>query len=616
MLFQINKGTKYFGANEVFTDIQFEIKSTEKIAIVGRNGCGKSTLLKCILQEEPLESGTIHQANNTTIGYLSQKALMDDKISVQEEMNKVFEPIFVIRKQLDELESLMQNDHSEKTMMRYADLIEKFEALNGYNYQSELETIFCKFGFDKTDLNRTISTFSGGQQTRIAFVKLLVSKPDILLLDEPTNHLDLETIEWLEGYLKKYPKAVVLVSHDRMFLDDVVDVVYEIEYGQMKKYVGNYTNYVNQKKADMLQQQKAYNVQQKEIERIEALIEKFRYKKNKAAFAQSKIKYLDRMEKIDEVKKADNKTFKAHFTCNNEGGKMVLCAENLAIGYNDPLCNVSFEIRKGDKVAILGPNGCGKSTLVKTLMGIVKPLSGSYLYGHHIETSYFDQQLAQFNSDKTVLEELWDEYPDLDRTSIRSVLGQFLFSADDVFKAVNVLSGGEKVRLSLAKILLEHGNFLILDEPTNHLDIISKEALEDSLSDYNGTILFVSHDRYFIKQIANKIIVMEDGKATYYPYGYNEYIEHRDGIINEEKIKEKVEVKKEKPKYVDVNKEIAKIEKQISIKEEELENLRSLRFEPEYYHDYAKMNELDELIDDKHNEIEHLMQKWEELSNL
>ena len=616
MLFQINKGTKYFGANEVFADIQFEIKSTEKIAIVGRNGCGKSTLLKCILQEEHLESGTIHQANNTTIGYLSQKALMDDTISVQEEMNKVFAPIFAIRAQLDEIEKQMQNDHSEKIMMQYADLIEKFETMNGYNYQSELETIFCKFGFDKSDLNRQISNFSGGQQTRIAFVKLLVSKPDILLLDEPTNHLDLETIERLEGYLKKYPKAVVLVSHDRMFLDDVVDVVYEIEYGQMKKYVGNYTNYVNQKKADMIQQQKLYNIQQKEIERIETLIEKFRYKKNKAAFAQSKIKYLDRMDRVEEVRKADNKTFKAHFTSNSEGGKMVLCADHLSIGYGEALCSVSFEIRKGDKVAILGPNGCGKSTLVKTLMGLVKPLSGSYLYGHHIETSYFDQQLAQFNSDKTVLEELWDEYPDLDRTTIRSVLGQFLFSADDVFKSVNVLSGGEKVRLSLAKILLEHANFLILDEPTNHLDIISKEALEESLSDYNGTILFVSHDRYFIKQIANRIIVMENGEATYYPFGYDEYIEKRNGNIAKEVTTVRQEVKKEKPKYIDVKKEIAKTEKLISEKEEELEALRALRFEPEYYHDYTKMNELDEQIDDKHNEIEHLMQKWEELSNL
>ena len=617
MLYQINKGCKSFGAEEIFTDIQFEIKNNEKIAIVGRNGCGKTTLLKCILKEEELDKGTIHQLSNTTIGYLNQNALTDKEITVQEEMNKVFVNIFALQQQLNEIEELMKTDSSEKVLSRYANLLERFEALNGYNYQAELETVFCRFGFDKSDLKRKINTFSGGQQTRIAFVKLLISKPDILLLDEPTNHLDLETIEWLEGYLKKYPKAVVLVSHDRMFLDDIVDVVYEIEYGKMKKYVGNYTAFVNQKKMDLERQENAYNRQQKEIAHLEQLIEKFRYKASKAKFAQSKIKFLERMDKIDEVKQPDNKTFKARFTPKTKGGKDVLIIDDLSIGYDHELCKLSLQIQAHDKIAIIGPNGCGKSTLLKTLVGNLKPLGGNYLYGHQIETSYFDQQLAQINNENCVLEELWNQYPDMDRTSIRSVLGQFLFSADDVFKNVNVLSGGEKVRLALAKILLEHANFLILDEPTNHLDIVSKEALEDALNGYSGTILFVSHDRYFIKQIANKILVIENGQTKLYPYGYQSYVENKNGNENNVEIKDTVSKvnKNNRVKPINIEKEIAKLEKQISAKEEELNDLRELRYEPEYYHDYRKMNELEEKIDIVHNEIDNLMSKWEELAN-
>lgn len=617
MLYQINKGCKSFGAEDVFADIQFEIKNNEKIAVVGRNGCGKSTLLKCILGEEELDKGSIHQLSNTTIGYLSQNALSDKEITVQEEMNKAFKEIFVIQDQLNEVEQLMKTDSSEKVLNRYANLLERFEALNGYNYQAELETVFCRFGFEKKDLQRKINTFSGGQQTRIAFVKLLISKPDILLLDEPTNHLDLETIEWLEGYLKKYPKAVVLVSHDRMFLDDIVDVVYEIEYGQMKKYIGNYSSFVNQKKMDLERQESAYNRQQKEIAHLEALIEKFRYKATKASFAQSKIKFLEKMEKIEEAKQPDNKTFKAHFTPRTKGGKDVLIIDDLAIGYDRELCRLSLQIQANDKIAIIGPNGCGKSTLLKTLVGQLKPLDGSFLYGHQIETSYFDQQLAQINNENSVLEELWNQYPDMDRTSIRSVLGQFLFSAEDVFKNVSVLSGGEKVRLALAKILLEHGNFLILDEPTNHLDIISKEALEEALNGYSGTILFVSHDRYFIKQIANKILVIEDGKTTLYPFGYQQYSESKNNdVVSIEHLESNKKDKDVRIKPLNIGKEIAKLEKQISAKEEELADLRELRYEPEYYHDFQKMNDLDEKIDDVHNEIENLMIKWEELSNM
>ncbi|MCF0110211.1 MAG: ABC-F family ATP-binding cassette domain-containing protein, partial [Erysipelotrichaceae bacterium] len=382
-------------------------------------------------------------------------------------------------------------------------------------------------------------------------------------------------------------------------------------------YVGNYTSFVEQKKADIERQNRAYARQQKDIERLEELIEKFRYKKNKAAFAQSKIKYLDRMEKVEKATNPDEKTFHARFTPKTKGGKHVLTIDHLVVGYDRPLCEVTTEILSGQKVAIMGANGTGKSTLIKTLMGLVEPLSGAYLYGHQIETGYFDQQLAQFNSGKTVIEELWDEYPDLDRTAIRTVLGQFLFSADDVFKSVDVLSGGEKVRLSFAKLLLQHSNFLMLDEPTNHLDIPCKEALEESLKDFEGTLLFVSHDRYFVKQLATSLIFIDEDKVTYYPYGYEAYMQERKG--EPVALVPKKEKKEEQPKPVrpiNVKKELAKVEKQIDEKEALLEDWRQLRFEPEYYHDYRKMNELDEAIDDLHNEIENLMTRWEELSEM
>ena len=610
MLYQINKGSKSFGANSVFSDIQFEIKNVEKIAIVGRNGCGKSTLLKCINEEERLDSGTIHKPNNLKIGYLSQKAVEETDKTVSEELNEAFIEIFEIENELKEIAIIMKDDHSDEILNKFASLQNRYEMLNGYSYKSEMMTVFTKFGFNEDDLNRKVNTFSGGQQTRIAFVKLLLSKPDILLLDEPTNHLDLETIKWLEGYLKRYPKAVVLVSHDRMFLDDVVDVVYEIEYGKMSKYVGNYSSYVIQKKNDLERMLIAYNNQQKDIERLEALIERFRYKKTKASFAQSKIKYLERMDRIENPNSPDNKTFKAKFRPKVKGGKTVLTIEDLSVGYDKELCNISLKIHRGDKIAIVGANGTGKSTLLKTLVNLVEPLKGSFLYGHQIEVGYFDQQLAQFDSNKTVLEELWDEYPDLDMTTIRTILGQFLFSADDVFKNVSVLSGGEKVRLSFAKLLLKQANFLILDEPTNHLDIPGKEAFEESLNDYDGTILFVSHDRYFIKQIATSIIEIGENNVEYYPYGYEEYSQ------KEEIETKEVEVKnvKEKPKPINIKREVKKLENKIQELEELLEEKRSLRFEPEYYHDYKKMNELDSEIDDIHNQIEKLISKWEYLA--
>ena len=611
MIVQICDGTIFFGSNDVFEHIDFTVNENEKIALVGRNGSGKTTLLKVLIGENELNSGQLIKNNKTTISYLKQNALALSDLTVQEVFDEVFKEIKDIEKQMSEISKQLENNQNEQLIHKYSDLQEKYKYLGGYTYQAETLSVLNGFGFKQEDLNRNVSSFSGGEKTKIAFASLLLAKPDLLLLDEPTNHLDLSTIEWLENYLTKYKKALVIVSHDRTFIDKSVNVVYELEYGSIKRYAGNYSSYVEQKKNDLIRQESAYKRQQKDIKRLEELIEKFRYKKNKAAFAQSKIKYLERMDKIEDPKKADTKTFKAKFVCANRGGKNVLSLDHLKVGYDKVLAEVSLDIKKGDRICVMGDNGTGKSTLLKTIVGLIEPLGGYMLLGHQIDIGYFDQNLANFHSGNTVLEELWNDYPDLNMYEIRSVLGAFQFSADEVFKEVNILSGGEKVRLSLVKLMLKKANFLILDEPTNHLDILSKEALENALNEYDGTILFVSHDRYFIKKIATSCLVIDKDKVTYYPDGYKDYIDVK---VKEELTKEKEtkEVKplkeiKQRPKY-----NLKKLEAEISEMEELLETKRDMRFEPEYYQDMNKMKELDEEIDDIHNQIHALEAKWEE----
>ena len=608
MLITINSGTVYFGANDVFENIDFVVNENEKIALVGRNGCGKTTLLKVLMGEVELSSGQLIKSNKVKVGYLNQNSLIECHNNVRDELLTVYKDLLDKEKRLNELSEKLKVEHSDKLINEYSTLEEEFKMQGGYTYNSEMETILFGFGFKKEDLDKNVSDFSGGEKTKLAFVKLLLSKPDLLLLDEPTNHLDLSTIEWLENYLSKYKKAIVLVSHDRIFLDKIVNSVYELEYGRLKKYAGNYSKYVEQKKIDFEKDSEAYVRQQKEIKRLEELIEKFRYKKNKAAFAQSKIKYLDRMEKLDDPKKADTKAFKATFKCAVKGGKSVLNMDYFKVGYDKPLFEVTHEILRGQRVCVMGDNGCGKSTLLKTITGLIPSLGGYMLLGHQIDIGYFDQNIAAFKNGNTVLEELWNEYPNKDMYEIRSTLGAFLFSSDEVFKEVSVLSGGEKVRLELAKLMLKNANFLILDEPTNNLDIVSKEALEKALQNYDGTILFVSHDRYFIKQVATSCLVVSDGKVTYYEDGYKDYIDTNKKVENKEVVKEKVDLKvvKARPKY-----NLRKIEEEISDLENLLEEKRALRFEPEYYQDSRRMQELDEEIDDIHNKIHAAEEKWE-----
>lgn len=611
MLIQVSSGTVFYGANDVFENIDLTINENERVALVGRNGSGKTTLLKVLTGQQELSSGQVFKNSKITISYLEQNALINSNKTIRQEFEEVFSDLLNKEKKLEALSEQLKTNHDNKLIEQYSKLQEEFKLDGGYTYESEMYTVLAGFGFAKEQIDRPVSSFSGGEKTKIAFAKLLLAKPDLLLLDEPTNHLDLSTIEWLENYLAKYKKAMIIVSHDRTFLDKTVNVVFELEYGNIKRYAGNYSSFVEQKKNDFIHQEAAYKRQQKDIKRLEELIEKFRYKKNKAAFAQSKIKYLERMEKIDDPKKADNKVFKAKFVCGARGGKNVLSLDHFKVGYNKPLAEVTLNIERGNRICVMGDNGTGKSTLLKSIIGDIKPLDGYMMLGHQIEIAYFDQTLANFHSGNTVLEELWNDYPDLDMYKVRSTLGAFLFTADEVFKEVSVLSGGEKVRLSLAKLMLKKANFLILDEPTNHLDILSKEALENALNEYDGTILFVSHDRYFIKKIATSCLVISQDGVAYYPDGYKDYIDTKlKETMQDSKAKPEYEQSKpikKKPKY-----NISRLENQISLMEDILEDKRSLRFEPEYYQDMNKMKELDEEIDDIHNQIHALEEEWEQ----
>lgn len=541
MLYQISNGAVAFGDDVILHSIDFEIRNTEKIAIVGRNGCGKTTLLKLISGEVEMEkldsdeSAFIAKAGNPEIGYLKQIAFDDPDVTLEQEVRKCFVKMDERKAELARAAAELEHDYSDEKVARYTAMEEAFKDDGGYYYEKEYEVMIRKFGFSDDERKKPIRDFSGGQQTKIAFIKLLLSKPDILLLDEPTNHLDVTTIEWLEGYLKSYPKAVVVVSHDRMFLDNVVDVVYEIEYGTARRYPGNYTNFIARKKENYDKQMKDHIAQQKEIERLQRMVTRFKGKPTKTAMAQSKQKAIDRMVIIEAPDKYDNKTFHANFQPEKETGNDVLYTSELAIGYDHPLSVVSLDLKRGEKLGILGGNGLGKSTFLKTIVGKIPALSGDYRFGTNVQIGYFDQQMAMYTSNKTVLDDFWDEYPNLTETEARNALGAFLFSGEDVFKNVNMLSGGEKVRLALCKILKTRPNVLVLDEPTNHMDIVGKETLESMLKDYKGTLIFVSHDRYFVKKVATQLLVFEDGTTNLYQFGYEQYQEKLDREASESK---------------------------------------------------------------------------------
>ena len=520
MNYRIVNGAVTYGADTVLEEINLEIKNKEKIAIVGRNGSGKSTLLKSIIDNELLSEGigtdkfNIYKEGNPSIGYSKQIEFEDDSITMLDEILKVYSEIIFLEDKMKEIVQKMQENSTEELAKQYSKLQDRYELLDGYTYKKEYETAISKFGFLKEDRFKKISEFSGGQRTKIAFINLLLSKPDILLLDEPTNHLDIVAIEWLESYLRNYPKAIVLVSHDRMFINKIVDTIYEIEYGTMTKYSGNYEFFEKQKRMNYEKQLKDFEFQQKEIKRLTDIADRFRYKPTKAKMALSKLKQIERMIKVEEPNRYDLKTFKTNYKINKATGNFILKAENLEIGYNEnKIANVNFELYKNQKLAIVGGNGTGKSTLLKTLVGMQKAISGKIEFGHNIEIGYFDQRMAEINSNKTLFDDFCETFPELTVTEVRNSLGAFMFSGDDVFKQINMLSGGEKVRFALCKILKKGPNVLVLDEPTNHMDIVGKETLEDLLKEYKGTVIFVSHDRFFVKKIADSILAFQNGNV-------------------------------------------------------------------------------------------------------
>ncbi|MDD6400900.1 MAG: ABC-F family ATP-binding cassette domain-containing protein [Lachnospiraceae bacterium] len=533
MRYEIKHALVQYGGNVILKDVNFEVHDSEKIAIVGRNGCGKTSLLKLIAGDISMsnldsdEECGITMAGKQEIGFLRQINFNDSEISVEDEIKKTFKEVFSCESRMREIEELMKDSNIGELMYEYDGLQNKMEALRGYSWKQDMETIFQSFGFVLEDLKRPIGSFSGGQQTKIAFIKLLLQRPDIMLLDEPTNHLDLPTIEWLEGYLKTYDKSVIIVSHDRMFLDKVIDVTYEIEYGNIKRYVGNYSSFMKIKEENLIKQEKDYVEQQKEIKRLTEWIEKWKNTPTKVAATRSKRMVIEHMVKIEKPRRFDTKAFHARYTPRLESYTNVLDVKNLKIGYNKILSEVSFLLQKKQRLAIIGENGIGKSTLLKTIVGEIDSLGGEFKFGQNVEWQYFEQQKAvmqKFDSNQIVLDNFWDEYPDYTREEVRSALGSFLFSGEDAMKKMGQLSGGEKVRLALCKLIQTKPNLLILDEPTNHMDIIGKDALEKMLNEFEGTLLFVSHDRYFIKRIATGILEFSKNEVKQYNMTYEDYL--------------------------------------------------------------------------------------------
>ena len=536
MRYQIRHALVQYAADTILEDVNFEVHDNEKIAIVGRNGCGKTTLLKLIAGDIKMsnpdsdEECGITMAGKQQIGFLRQISFTDGEISVEEEIKKTFTPVFACEARMKEIEEQLLAGENQELFYEYDSLQKKMEALRGYTWRQDMEIMFQQFGFALKDLERPIGTFSGGQQTKVAFIKLLLSRPDIMLLDEPTNHLDLPTIEWLEDYLKRYDKAVIIVSHDRMFLDRIIDVTYEIEYHRIKRYPGNYSAFMARKEENLIKQEMDYEEQQKEIKRLTEWIEKWKNTPTKVAATRSKRMAIEHMVKIEKPRRFDTRTFHAMFKPRIESYTDVITAKNLSIGYEEELCRLSFNLQKGERLAVLGENGKGKSTLLKTLVGMLEPLGGSFRLGPNVEWGYFDQQRAVVNDadpQQTVLDNFWEEYPDLLREEVRSALGSFLFSQEEVLKKMGQLSGGEKVRLALCKMFQTKPNLLILDEPTNHMDMVGKEALEKMLQGFPGTVLFVSHDRYFIKQVATGVLEFDKDEVRQYQGTYEEYLQEK-----------------------------------------------------------------------------------------
>ena len=629
MLIQLNNVTKNFVVNEVFSNVKMEINDKDRIAIVGRNGAGKSTLLKIISGEIDFDNGERTVSKDTTIGYLSQEFIVREDLSIYEEMITCFNEIIELEKELEKISYELTSENIESN----PGLLDKYDRLQNqvlthkdYHYKSKIDSVLYGLDFDKEVFDKKISTFSGGEKTRLSMAKLLLSEPDLLILDEPTNHLDMENVAWLENYLSSYNGAIVIVSHDRYFIDKVVSVVYNLEFGKLKKYVGNYSNFLRQYEEDYEKNLKEYVSQQKDIKRLEEFVQKNIARASTSKMAKSRQKVLDKMEIIDNPRK-DDKAANIEFRIKEQSGRDVLIINDLQVGYEEQVGQkYNFSVYKGDRLAIVGKNGIGKSTLIKTIAKKQKKLGGNIQYGSKVSLGYYDQKQAEFESSKTILNELWDEYPLMKEAEVRTVLGRFLFRGDDVLKIVRDLSGGEKARLQLAKLMLEKNNLLILDEPTNHLDITSKQVLEEALENYEGTILFVSHDRYFINKIANKVFDITEEGYNIYLGNYDYYLEKREQEkiakrLKEEKIAEAVV--KEVNDYVlskEEKRRIRKLERtrdelivQIDELESKIKIVNEELMKEEVYTDAVKTQEWNGKLKKLTSELEEKNNSWLEI---
>ncbi|MBS4179606.1 ABC-F family ATP-binding cassette domain-containing protein [Lederbergia citrea] len=641
MLLQIQQLTKYFGAELILSNIKLEIQLKDRIALVGRNGAGKSTLLKMIAGQLSYDSGQIVKPKDVSIGYLAQNTGLESTLSIWDEMLSVFDSVRKMEKDIRNIEQELSNPAnyeqaglSERLLREYDQLQVKFKDIGGYQYESDIRSVLHGLRFYEKDYSSLISTLSGGQKTRLALAKLLLTKPDILILDEPTNHLDIETLSWLEQYLQSYSGAILIVSHDRYFLDKVVTQVYELSRHELKKFHGNYSKYLTQKAEIYERELKQFEKQQDEVAKLQDFIQKNLARASTTKRAQSRRKQLEKMEMLDRPMGGE-KSASFAFGIEKQSGNDVLKITDAVIGYGQTSLsnNINFSISRHDSIALVGPNGVGKSTLLKTIIKKLPLLAGSIGYGSNVTIGYYDQEQAELSSNKTVLQELWDQYPHKDEKEIRTVLGNFLFSGDDVQKIVSTLSGGEKARVALAILMLEQANFLILDEPTNHLDLDSKEVLENALVDYPGTILFVSHDRYFINRLATIVVELSPEGTKEYLGDYDYYVEKKAEMLElarldaEEGLKRVEAVAQSNKNSYQQDKEIKRLERQrkrrieeieekLSTLEEQLEEKEEVLCRPDIFEDHEQVMAINECIEEIKAEIDKLLEEWTELSEL
>lgn len=641
ILLQVQQVARYFGADTLFENVSLDVSDNSRIALVGRNGVGKSTLLKMIIGNESPDAGQITKKKGLTIGYLAQNTGLESDKTIYAEMLSVFERLQIMEKNLHEMEAKIADpgaDHSSSAysqlLNQYDQLLHDFEEQNGYGYEAEVRSVLHGFHFEQEDYDRKISSLSGGQKTRLALAKLLLEQRDLLILDEPTNHLDIDTLTWLEGYVQNYKGALLIVSHDRYFLDRIVNEVYEISHHHSSYYKGNYSAYIDQKAERLRQDWKNYEKQQAEISKLEDFVNKNLVRASTTKRAQSRRKQLEKMERLERPE-GDEKGPHFKFTADSQSGNIVLTVKDAAIGYDGRIISspINIDLRKNQVMAIVGPNGIGKSTLLKSVLGQIPFVKGSSEFGTNVKVGYYDQEQHNLHDKKTVLNELWDDHPTTPEKDIRSILGSFLFIGDDVSKVVHNLSGGEKARLLLTKLAMKHDNFLILDEPTNHLDIDSKEVLENAVMDFNGTVLFVSHDRYFINKVATCVLEIAPQGSTLYLGDYDYYLEKKaeqeeiaaakstaetpienspkevsTGKVNYQQGKERQKQERRLKRSVE---EFEQLVEKLDAQKNDLENQMS---SPENYNDLEKMSELQANLKEISEKLAEAEENWEQAS--